>query len=45
VALVIEPGRADVWDGPGILRGIVEVVRGAIKGRSPDLGTQGSVDL
>jgi general stress protein 26 len=45
VALVIEPGRADVWDGPGILRGMVEVVRGAITGRSPDLGTQGSVDL
>ena len=45
VALVIDPGHADVWDGPGILRGIAEIVVGAVKGKSPDLGTRGQAEL
>lgn len=45
VALVVDPDRADVWDGHGLLRGIANIVRGAVKGRSPDLGTRGQVDL
>ena len=45
VTLVIDPGHADVWDGPGLLRGIAEIVAGAVKGRSPDLGTRGEADL
>lgn len=45
VTLVIDPGHADVWDGPGLLRGIAEIVTGAVKGRSPDLGTRGEADL
>ena len=45
VALVIDPGHADVWDGPGILRGIAEIVAGAVKGKSPDLGTRGEAEL
>ena len=45
VALEIDPGHADVWDGPGILRGIAEIFAGAIKGKSPDLGTRGQAEL
>lgn len=45
ITLVIDPGRADVWDGPGLLRGIAEIVAGAVKGKSPDLGTRGVADL
>ncbi len=45
VTLVIDPGHADIWEGPGLLRGIVEMVSGAIKGQSPDLGTRGLADL
>ena len=45
VTLVIDPGRADVWDGHGILRGFANIVRSAISGTSPDLGTRGVVDL
>lgn len=45
VTLVIEPGHADVWDGPGILRGMAAIVKGAVTGKSPDLGTRGHSDL
>jgi general stress protein 26 len=45
VTLVIDPGHADVWDGPGLLSGIASIVKGAVKGESPDLGTRGEVDL
>jgi general stress protein 26 len=45
VTLVIEPGHADVWDGPGILRGMASIVKGAVTGTSPDLGTRGHSDL
>lgn len=45
VALVIDPGHADVWDGQGVLRGIVSIVKGAVTGQSPDLGTRGEADL
>lgn len=45
VALVIDPGHVDVWDGPGILRGIAEIVAGAVRGKSPDMGTRGEADL
>lgn len=45
VALVIDPGHADIWDGPGLLRGIAEVVTGMVKGKSPDLGTRGEAEL
>lgn len=45
VALVIDPGHADVWDGPGLVQGIVSMVKGAVSGKSPDLGTRGEVDL
>lgn len=45
VTLVIDPGHADVWDGPGLLRGIAEIVAGAVTGRSPDLGTRGEAEL
>ena len=45
VALVVDRDEADVWDGHGLLRGIANIVRGAVKGRSPDLGTRGQVDL
>lgn len=45
VTLVIDPGHADVWDGPGLLRGIAEIVTGAVKGKSPDLGTRGEAEL
>ncbi|WP_333815531.1 pyridoxamine 5'-phosphate oxidase family protein [Tabrizicola sp.] len=45
VTLVIDPGRADVWDGPGLLRGLAEIVAGAVKGKSPDLGTRGAAEL
>lgn len=45
VTLVIDPGRADVWDGPGLLRGIAEVVKGAVQGRSPALGARDEVKL
>ena len=45
VTLVIDPGHADVWDGPGLLRGIASIVIGAVKGKSPDMGTRGETDL
>lgn len=45
VVLVIEPGHADVWDGHGMLRSIANLVKGAIKGHSPDLGTRGVAEL
>ncbi len=45
VALVIDPGQADVWDGRGLLRGIASIVKGAVTGESPDLGTRGAVNL
>ncbi len=45
VTLVIDPGHADIWDGPGLLRGIAEIVAGAVKGKSPDLGTRGEAEL
>ena len=45
VALVIDPGHADVWDGPGLLRGIASVLKSVIRKQTPDMGTQGSVDL
>jgi general stress protein 26 len=45
VALVIDPGHADVWDGPGLFRGIASIVKGAVKGQSPELGTRGEVTL
>jgi general stress protein 26 len=45
VTLVIDPGHADVWDGPGVLRGLAEIVKGAVKGKSPDLGTRGEAEL
>jgi general stress protein 26 len=45
VTLVIDPGRADVWEGPGLLRGIAEIVAGVVKGKSPDLGTRGQAEL
>jgi general stress protein 26 len=45
VALVIDPGHADVWDGPGLLRGIASVLKSVVRKQTPDMGTQGSVDL
>lgn len=45
VVLEIDPGHADVWDGHGLLRGIASVVKGVIKGQTPDLGTRGTVEL
>lgn len=45
VTLVIDPGHADVWDGPGLLRGIASIVSGAMKGKASDLGSRGEVDL
>ena len=45
VVLEIDPGHADVWDGHGILRGLASVVKGVIKGQTPDLGTRAAVDL
>lgn len=45
VVLEIDPGHADVWDGPGLLGGIASIVSAAVKGRSPDLGERGEVDL
>lgn len=45
VTLVIDPGHVDVWDGHGLLRGIANIVKGAVTGQSPDLGTRGTADL
>lgn len=45
VALVIDPGHADVWDGPGLLRGIASILKSRVTGQTPDMGTQGSSDL
>jgi general stress protein 26 len=45
VTLVIDPDHVDVWDGKGLLRGIVSIVKGAITGQSPDLGTRGEATL
>ena len=45
VTLVIDPDHADVWDGPGLLRGIAQIVAGAVRGRTPDMGTRGTAEL
>lgn len=45
VALVIDPGHADVWDGPGVFRGIASVVKAAVKRESPNMGERGDLDL
>ncbi len=45
VALVIDPGHADVWDGPGLLQGIASMVKAAVRGEEPELGTRGAVTL
>lgn len=45
VALVIDPGRADVWDGPGMVRALASIVKSVVTRQTPDLGTQGSVKL
>jgi hypothetical protein len=45
VALGVDPGHAGVRDGQGLLRGIANIVKGAVKGRSPDPGTRGEADL
>ena len=45
VTLVIDPEHADVWDGPGLFRGIANIVKGAVKNQSPALGVRGEVDL
>lgn len=45
VALVIDPGHCDVWDGKGLFRGIASIVKGVVTGTPPDLGTRGAVDL
>jgi general stress protein 26 len=45
VAIVVDPGHADVWDGHSLLGSIASFVKGAIRGQSPDLGTRGRVDL
>jgi general stress protein 26 len=45
VTLEIDPGHADVWNGDGLLVGIANIIRGAITGKSPDLGARGEVDL
>jgi len=45
VTLVIDPGHADVWDGPGLLRGITEIVSSALQGRTPQPGTRGETEL
>ena len=43
--LKIDPGHADVWDGPGLLGGIASTVSAAVKGQWQDLGDRGEVDL
>jgi general stress protein 26 len=45
VTLVIDPDHVDVWDGHGLLRGIASIVKGAVTGQSPDLGTRGKATL
>lgn len=45
VTLEIDPGHVDVWDGPGLLRGIASIVKGAVTGQTPDLGTRGETNL
>lgn len=45
VTLVIEPGHADIWDGNGLLKSMVDIVKGAVTGESPDLGTRGEAEL
>lgn len=45
VTLVIDPDHVDVWDGHGLLRGIASIVKGAVTGQSPDLGTRGEAKL
>ena len=45
VTLVVDPQHVDVWDGPGLLSGLASMVKGALRGQSPDLGTRGEVDL
>lgn len=45
VALTVDPGHADVWDGHGLLRGIANIVKGVVRGEQPDLGTRGEADL
>lgn len=45
VALVIDPGAADVWDGHGLLKGVVNAVKAVVGGQPPDLGARARVDL
>lgn len=45
VVLEIDPGHADVWDGPGLLGGIASIVSAAVKRQAPDMGERGEVDL
>ena len=45
VTLVIDPDHVDVWDGHGLFRGIASIVKGAVTGQSPDLGTRGEATL
>lgn len=45
VVLEIDPGHADVWDGPGLIGGIASIVSAAVQRRPPDMGERGEVDL
>jgi general stress protein 26 len=45
VTLEIDPTHADVWDGAGVFVGFVNIVKGALTGKSPDLGARGEVDF
>lgn len=45
VALVITPGRADVWKGDGMLVGMAKMVTAALTGNTPDLGDRGKAEL
>ena len=45
VTLVIDPDHVDVWDGHGLFRGIASIVKGAVTGQTPDLGTRGEAKL
>lgn len=45
VVLEIDPGHADVWDGPGLLGGIASIFSAAVKRQPPDMGERGEVDL
>jgi general stress protein 26 len=45
VTLVIDPGHVDIWDGHGLFRGIASIVKSAVTGDAPDLGTRGEATL